>query len=225
MGNEGMMTIRPDIKVFLAQMERDARRTLNCPAEVGELLQIVVQTGLSDDFDELIFQAKFLVRSREVMSRIGSGADGFEKLSTEFQSSMKKSVDALKNLIRRAPEDVAQKFNESFLARNTKSLENLMDLFSDLQSVKNLQNDGIALPYEDPGTHSRTLSEKETKEGRKELLPRMQKSAGLAAVLFLFLVLLDPPVTTLGWILSLGIMGLLTYIVLQAYLLTRHSKS
>ncbi len=219
MGDEGMMTLRPDIKDFLLRVEHDARRKLNCPAEVGELLQIVVQTGLSEDFDELIFQAKFLVRSRDVMNRIGPGAEGLEKLATEFQTSLQRSVDILKKLIHRAPEDVAQKFKGTFLTGNTGSLDNLMDLFSDLQSVKNLQNDGIALPYDDSGAPKQAMPEKGRNEGRQELLSRIQKTAGLAVILFLFLVFLDPPVTTLGWILSLAIMGLLMYIVLQIFLL------
>ena len=83
------MNVRLEMKDFIDELEIYAKRKLNYPVEVGELLQIVMQTELVAEFEDLIFQAKFLVRTQEIMKRISPGMDGFEKLSTEFQSSVK----------------------------------------------------------------------------------------------------------------------------------------
>ncbi len=186
-----------------------------------------------DEFEELIFQAKFLVRTQEVMKRIGPGADGFEKLSTEFQSSVQKSVDALKILIDRAPEEISRKFTNNFFTRETESFDRLMKLMFDLSWIKNWQVDGKPLPYEVKPSLASSIQDdaklqlisKRQEEGKSLLLSRIQRSAGLAMILFVFFLLIDPPVTILGWILSLGIAAFLVYIILQIYVLTRTPKS
>jgi hypothetical protein len=163
------------------------------------------------------------------MKRIGPGVDGFEKLSTEFQSSMKKSIDFLNLLVERAPSDVARKLTDMFIVMETDSFSRLMKLFSDLSWIKRWQVDGKPLPYE---TKSAVLVEyqdgtKEKELGEKASVPlvRIQKSALLCAILFLFFLLIDSPVTILGWILSLGIAVFLMYIILQIYSIKKTPKS
>ena len=223
------MNVRRDMKDFIDELERYAKRKLNYPVEVGELLQVVMQTGSVAQFEGLIFQAKFLVRTQEIMKRIGPGMDGFEKLSTEFQSSVKKSIDFLNLLVERTPSDVARKLTDTFIVMETDSFSRLMKLFSDLSWIKRWQVDGKPLPYE---TKSAVLvnfqdGAKEKELGEKASVPlvRIQKSALLCAILFLFFLLIDSPVTILGWILSLGIAVFLTYIILQIYSINRTPKS
>jgi hypothetical protein len=141
------MNVRPNIQEFVAKLESYAKQKLNYPAEVGELLQIVETTGMTDGFEELIFQAKFLVRTQEIMKRIGPGSEGFQKLYTEFQSGLKKSTDILKELISRTPMEIAQKFSETFMTTDTENIDRLMKLFIDLSWIKNWQIDGKPLPY------------------------------------------------------------------------------
>jgi hypothetical protein len=142
------MNVRRDMKDFVDELEVYSKRKLNYPVEIGELLQIVIQTGLIGEFEGLIFQAKFLVRTQEIMNRIGPGMDGFEKLSTEFQSSVKKSIDFLNLLVERTPSDVARKLTDTFIVMETDSFSRLMKLFSDLSWIKGWQVDGKPLPYE-----------------------------------------------------------------------------
>jgi hypothetical protein len=195
------MTLRPDIVEFIADLEMFAKRKLNYPVEVGELLQIVLQTGLVCEFEGLIFQAKFLVRTQEIMKRIGPGMDGFEKLSTEFQSSVKKSIDFLNLLVERAPSDAARKLTDTFIVMETDSFNRLMKLSSDLSCIKNWQVDGKPLPYETKSAVK--LSLQNIVEGNVHgekinlILVRIQKSALLCAILFLLFLLIDSPVTIL----------------------------
>ncbi|MGD1045671.1 MAG: hypothetical protein ABR936_10150 [Bacteroidota bacterium] len=227
------MTIRPDIAEFVADLEVFGKRKLNYPLEVGEILQIAVQTVLTNEFEELIFQAKFLVRTQDVMNQIGHEAEGFEKLSTEFQSAVKKSMDLVKMLVGRAATDVTQKYLSTFFVMETESFARLMKLYSDLSWIKNWQIDGKPLPYElqsseksaiQKNTNLQTMEKKQNNVSIKSL-SRIQRSAVLAAILFVLIVLIDPPVTMLGWILSLGIAALLAYIVLQIVFLTRNKNS
>jgi hypothetical protein len=227
------MNIRPDIAEFVADLEVFSKRKLNYPLEVGEILQITIQTGLTNEFEELIFQTKFLVRTQDVMNQIGSEAQGFEKLSMEFQSSVKKSVDLLKMLVGRTAADVMQKYSDTFFAMEAESFARLMKFYSDLSWIKNWQIDGKPLPY---GTklskitavqeyaNQRTMGKKQNSQSTKSL-SRIQRSAVLAALLFVLFLLIDPPVTVLGWILSLGIAALLVYIIIQIAFLTKSQNS
>ncbi len=142
------MKIHPEITEFVKGIEVYSRRKMNYPLEVGEILQISVQDGLTKEFEELIFQAKFLTQVQTVMNQIGNKAEGFEKLSAEFNSGIKRSMDLLKNLIGRNELDITHKYSITFFAMETESLNCLIKLYSDLSWIKNWQIDGKSLPYE-----------------------------------------------------------------------------
>lgn len=227
------MNIRPDITEFIVELEVFGKRKLNYPLEVSEILQIAVQTGMVKEFEELIFQAKFLTRTQDVMKQIGLEAQGFEKLSTEFQSGIKKSMDLLKMLVGRAGKDVIQKYLDDFFTMETEGFARLMKLNSDLSWIKNWQIDGKSMPYETASSKKSTTQEHanlQTKEERQQQkstksFSSIQRSAVLAAILFVLFILIDPPVTILGWMLSLGIAALLAYIVIEISFLTKYSNS
>jgi len=227
------MTIRPDIVEFIANLEVFSKRKLNYPLEVSEIIQITVQTGLTNEFEELIFQAKFLTQTQNVMKQIGNEAEGFEKLSTEFNSGIKRSMDLLKVLVGRAPADVGMKYSNGFFAMETKSIARLMKLYSDLSQIKNWHIDGKLLPYETKSSKMITAREKMNLQikGKKQnvqiikYLSRIQKSAMLGIILLVLFIFIDPPATILGWIISLWIAALLMYIIVQILFLTRNSNS
>ena len=108
------MIIRPDITEFVSDVEIFSKNKLNYPMEVGGILQIAVQTGLIHEFEELIFQAKFLTRTQSVMNQVGIEAEGVKNLSVEFEAGLKKSMDLMKILVGRAAADVARKYSDTF---------------------------------------------------------------------------------------------------------------
>lgn len=227
------LNIRRDIAEFVSGLELLSKRKMNYPLEVGEILQIAIQTGLTREFEELIFLAKFLVRTQDVMKQIGPQAEGFEKLSMEFNSSIQKSMDLLKIIAGRAPADVLVEYSETFFAMNTESFGRLMMLYSDLSWVKNWQIDGNPLPYE-PVTSKKSAAQikpvQQTIDHKQNIqlaksLSLIQRSTILAGILFLLFLFLDPPVTILGWVLSLWIAVLLAYIVMQIVMITRNQNS
>jgi hypothetical protein len=230
---EQSLKSRQDIAEFAANLEEFSKRKLNNPLEITELLQMVHQSGLTHEFENLIFLAKFLVRTQEVMKQIGPEAEGYEKLSLEFNSSVQESMDMLKFIIGKVPEDTAREYSERFLTMNTDSFSRLMKLYADLSWIKNWQIDGNPLPYEtnlsktiavQENTNRQTLEKIQHTPSEKSL-SLVQRSAVLTGILFVLFLLLDPPVTILGWVLSLWIAALLVYIVIQMLLITGNKNS
>lgn len=222
------MTVRPDIVEFVAAVESFSNRKLHHPAEIGELLQIAVQTGLIKEFEELVFQAKFLTRTQDVMRQIGNSAEGYDKLLKEFGASQKKSIDLVQIMLRRAAPDVQKHVSDLFLSIESDSFARQMNLYTDLSWIKNWQIDGKPLPYETkpPTTSDKpdvlSLKKEEFPQAKDVLLLfRIMKIAILTAGMFILFLLLDPPVTIGGWILSLGIAAMLAYIVIQIILFAR----
>lgn len=229
MGTQGIKQIMPmndrlNIQKFINELEIYSNRKLNYPEEVGQILQIVMQTGLVGEFEDLIFQAKFFVSTQELMKRIGPSTDGFEKLSAEYQKSIKTAMNILKTIMEEPQSDVDKEWAKKFVAIDADGLNRFVKLSSDLGAIKNWQIDGKPLPYNsNPAVSLR--SQDDTKKKAVVLLIRIQKSALLSMVLFILFLFLDTPVTTLGWILSLGIAAFLLYIILQISIMNRTLKS
>jgi hypothetical protein len=141
------MPAKQIIQDFIKQLQVYSDKKLKYPAEVGELMQIAVESGLVPEFDELIFQAKFLVKAHAIINRIGAGGEGFQKLSSEFIESMKKTIAIIKKILEKSAGETGQKYNDTFLNDGPDYMHKLMDLLSDLNWVKNWQVDGKPLPY------------------------------------------------------------------------------
>jgi len=219
------------ISTFLDELELSSGHQCTYPDAVSLILERAWIENKTKIFDDLIFHAKFIVKTREVMNRIGQKAEGYEKLASEIQTS----VDYAIKLIRILIESTEQKeeFEKQFFLIETESFSRFIKLLSDLSLIKNWQIDGKPLPYQ---TTSGIISvteineSQQTKEGQQNYqsttsLSHIQKSALLAVILIVLLLLIDPPVTILGWILSLGITVLLAYIIIQILFLTRNRNS
>jgi hypothetical protein len=228
MGDERMrehgerMVIRPDIEEFVAQVEIYAQRKLNYPTEVGELLHLSVQKGQTDKLEELFFQVKFLVRTQEIMKRIGPSAQEFVKVSNEFQLNFKSAVTCLQDLVRRS--EIQEEYERKFLSFETESFGSCMKFFADLSVIKNWLIDGNPLPYQKKADVHEKKQEKQHEGKGSNPFVRIQQSACLGSLFVLLLLCIDPPVTILGWCLSLGIAVFLMYIILQTYLIQRIPK-
>jgi hypothetical protein len=223
------MNIRPDIEEFIARLEIYANQKLNFPEEVGALLYIAMQSGRTDEFEELCFQSKFLVKTNEIMKRIGPGADGFEKLSAESQLRVQKARDIFHNLVRESPSEITANSTVSFLNIQTDSFQRFINLLIDLSWIKNWQVDGNSLPYEKKAANEMSLNEStsEDRRGKKtsEPIVQIKRSALMSIILLAVFLFLDSPITTFGWILLLGIAAFLVYILLQAHIMTRTPRS
>lgn len=132
---------------LLREVERSSRKRLNYPNDVGEILEAAQNGGRTGQFEEVIFLAKFISKSFDVMSRIGSDGEGYEKLSVEFESNIQKLSSLLKEILAVSSDDIRQSFIALFLSLTPESLERLMLLLRDLTAVKNWVVDGNRLPW------------------------------------------------------------------------------
>jgi hypothetical protein len=140
------MTIRPETTEFIAELEDHSGRKMSYPTEVARLLDGARRSNVLNEFEDLIFQAKFSTRTFGIMKRIGADGEGYGKLTAEFRSSVERASTLLKELVKGYPEEDGQQFHATFLAIDQDSLSKLMDLMQDLTLVKNWIVDGNPLP-------------------------------------------------------------------------------
>lgn len=145
------MQLRPETETFLRDLEIYSNRKLYFRNEVGELVDLVERSHRLQLFDDLIFYAKFLTKSFDVMKRVGRDGEGYDKLATEFQTTLEKTSTLLKTIVKDSPEEVKQHFVDSFFRMDQEGLSALMKLFADLSWAKNWQVDGKPIPYGSSG--------------------------------------------------------------------------
>lgn len=141
-----MMTLRAETENFLGGLERFAGKKLLMGKHVGELLDLARKSGKMQVFEDLIFHAKFLSKSFDLMKRIGPDGEGYDKLSAEFTSGLEKADALTKTLVKESDESVKNDFTELFFHLNTEGLDSFMGLLRDLAWVKNWILDGKPLP-------------------------------------------------------------------------------
>ncbi len=141
-----MTQLSGDILHFLEELSVYASRDLPHRTDVGMLLARAQATEQMPAFEQMIFLAKFVTRTFEVMRRIGSDADGYQNLASEFKSNAERAVGLMRSLMQDAPPEVRQRFDELYLGLDQESFRRLLGLLADLSWVKNWCVDGKPLP-------------------------------------------------------------------------------
>lgn len=126
---------------LLDDVERFAERRFHYRSEIEILIQLATTNEQKKLFEEIIFLAKFLWSSYNVMQRIGPTGEGYTKLSSEFNDSLEKMTTLIKTLIRASPEDFKDKFKTLFFSISQGSMNNLLRLVADLSWLKNYSID------------------------------------------------------------------------------------
>lgn len=109
--------------------------------DLGVLLEIADLHSQQQLLDDLAFSAKFIVKSFDLMQRIGKDGNGYEKIAGEFSAQISKSQSLLKKMLEPADALTKAHFGGNYLEMNTLTLENLMQLFHDLSWYKNYRID------------------------------------------------------------------------------------
>lgn len=134
---------------FLDALESFSKKKLTYTEEVGLLVDLARTSNRREVFEDIIFHAKFLTKSFEIMNRIGKDGEGYDKLAVEFETGVEKTTTLMKTLVKDAHDDVKQHFVRKFFGINQRSFGELLKLCSDLAWVKNWQVDGHHLPLSD----------------------------------------------------------------------------
>lgn len=106
---------------------------------------VIAETAFSkdkiDEFKDLIFNAKYVKGLKSVLSNRTVNADDFtEKIFDEFNSSLKKFIDLLKNILNDADEKIFLHFNEKYFQLNHECIVNSLELIDDLSLCKEYLN-------------------------------------------------------------------------------------
>ncbi len=189
-----MQQLTAETTQFLADLQSHAGRQLNFPHEVGQILELARGHRLDQVFLDAIFHAKFAVKSKEVMGRIGADGEGFDKLATEFRNSVEKTSALLRTIVKESPDEIKQHFVRDFFGMDQESFANLLKLMEDLAWVKNWEVDGKPIPLHDAGANGKTEA-----RGAGGPYGRIRLSAALGLTLMALLCVADPPVSVLGW--------------------------
>lgn len=132
-----MMPVSPETEAELTALEAFAQGHLTRRMDLGTLMDLARRNDRKSLLEDLSFHAKFLHRAYGIMKRIGKDADGYDKLSAEFNANIEKSLELLRGLVAAAPADVGARFQHDYLAMTPVAFEALMGLFYDLSWYKN----------------------------------------------------------------------------------------
>ena len=140
------MTLQPRTQEFLDELSVFAHRILVHSDTAGRLLEEARSRGTMQVFEDLVFLAKFLSKSFDLLRRIGPDGEGYVKVSAEFQSSMEKANALVKTIVKESDAGFKEEIVNRYLRLDQKSLEEFMGLMRDLAWVKNWMLDGKPLP-------------------------------------------------------------------------------
>jgi hypothetical protein len=126
---------------LLARVERHAGQLLKRREDAGLLLESGSSATGTSVIDELLFRAKFVVRARDLLSRVGPDAADVVPLAAEFRASVEHVTRLVRTLISPLGEGVGNRWEREYLSLSQESLGNLMALCSDLSMVKNYSLD------------------------------------------------------------------------------------
>ena len=206
-----MQELRTETTQFLADLQSSAGRQLHYPREVGQLVDLAHERHLEQVFRDAIFQAKFAVKSKEIMARIGTGGEGFDKLSAEFRNSVEKASALLRTIVKESPDELKQHFVGDFFGLDQGSFANFVRLLEDLGWVKNWEVDGKPFPF-DAGRAEETVRN----NAGGDSFARIRMSSVLGLILMIVLLMADPPVSFLGWAAAILVCFLLFFIAVAS---------
>ncbi len=225
------MDLQTTTRQFIDDLQRYSNRKLVYPQEVGYLLDQATLRGLDQPLRDAIFHAKFAVKTKEIIGRIGRDGEGFDKLSAEFENNIEKTSTLLKTIVKESPEEIKHRFVNDFFGLDQVSFGNFIKLLEDLAWVKNYEIDGRPLPLLSLPTKrlSHNRSEPPTIERMAEQplgdIARIRNGAAFSFILMILLLFFDPPVTILGWGLIIVVMLLLSYVAIVSHKFTKKSQT
>jgi hypothetical protein len=131
------MILTPEIKDLLSKISDASRHSLQRAMDLGILLQLSASHKRRDSMENLAFHAKFVTKSFELLKRIGTEGEGYDKLYAEFTSNIERCRALIKDIIEDGPEQTRILFEAQYLSLSTTAMENLMSLIHDLSWYKN----------------------------------------------------------------------------------------
>ncbi|HUN65824.1 MAG TPA: hypothetical protein VMW43_06950 [Bacteroidota bacterium] len=137
---------RPEVEEYLGAVERYSGRRFHFRTEIALLMELAAQTERSEEFEKIIFTAKFITRAFDILRRSGSGSEESKHLSAELQANLVSVTGLIRSLCSTDPTIADALFGERMFSLTHESLDLLKDLLSELTWIKNYSLDGHPPP-------------------------------------------------------------------------------
>lgn len=127
-------------KDFLDKVEKFTTNPLQKREDVKKIIDAVHQNGKEEDFEKLIFTAKYISGlMRVLISAPGiPEVTSIEHVKNDLNENMKNGIEQLQEII--SSESEREYFSKNYFTLSQKNISNLSQLFSDLESVKKYLN-------------------------------------------------------------------------------------
>lgn len=129
-------------KDFLNKVEEFTSNPLQKKEDVKRIVDAVLQNGKEEDFEKLIFTAKYI----SGMMRVLKSAPGIpevnsiEHVKNDLNENMKKGIELLQVIVSSNTDSDREYFSKNYFTLSQQNFSNLAQLFSDLESVKKYLN-------------------------------------------------------------------------------------
>jgi hypothetical protein len=127
---------------FLDETEKFTNHLLNKKDDVQQLITVVANLKREEEFNELIFTAKYLKGLLRVVNKAPSipEVESIEQVEADISENMKKVLDQLRGILSGVEESKVNLFEENYLSLNQNSFSNLNLLLADLEAIKKYSN-------------------------------------------------------------------------------------
>ena len=129
-------------KKFIDNVESYTGNPLNRKDDIEKLIEIVLEKGKEDEFENLIFTSKYICGlMRIVKNATGvTGIDSIEHIKEDLNENIKKGIEQIREIISVGDGEKRDYFEKTYLSPTAQSLNRLYQLFSDLEAVKKYVN-------------------------------------------------------------------------------------
>lgn len=131
-----------DDKNFLKGVEDYTGSLLLRKDDIHKLIEVVVVEDKEEEFEQLTFTAKYVCGMMRVVKNAPSipEVSSIDQIKSDLNENMKKGIEQLKEIIASSNGNEKDYFEKTYFTLTTQNFNNLMQLFSDLESVKKYIN-------------------------------------------------------------------------------------
>lgn len=131
------MQINNTIKEFIDILDTYARGNLEEKTHLSILLQLAGDAKKESLIGELSFHGKYLWKLFITFSKEPHESDKYEKLQSEFVTTVGEFQEKIKSILLNAPSDIMEIFHRHFFSLSNASLKHLLSLARDFSYLKN----------------------------------------------------------------------------------------
>ena len=127
---------------FLIKVEDYTSNPIQRKDDIRKIIYAVSVNGIEEQFENLIFTAKYVCGLMRVLKSAPGIPEvtGVDQVKNDLSENMKKGIEQLKKIISFSNENDQKYFDENYFTLSNQNLNNVTELFSDLESVKKYIN-------------------------------------------------------------------------------------